>query len=213
MKTGPISDWLGMVASVACAIHCAAMPFVIGFLPMLGISFLADEVFHQVMVFVCLGLAGVSFVPGFRKHRRYMPVALGGLGLALIASAAFFLEGECCAACEAAESPGLADANLVSAKETVSADSAGASSVEATTSDSECEESCCEHCAPPKSDDSTSETSADDLVGETQLASLGGPFIPWITPLGGLLLVTAHVSNRRFICRDGCCPSDKSVAA
>ena len=30
-------DWLGVSASVLCAIHCAAMPFVVGFLPLLGL--------------------------------------------------------------------------------------------------------------------------------------------------------------------------------
>jgi hypothetical protein len=42
-------DWLGMIASIGCAIHCAAMPFVIAYLPALGLSFLADEAFHKWM--------------------------------------------------------------------------------------------------------------------------------------------------------------------
>ena len=33
-------DGLGVAASVLCAIHCAAMPFVVGFLPLLGLGFL-----------------------------------------------------------------------------------------------------------------------------------------------------------------------------
>ncbi|MEM0925351.1 MAG: MerC domain-containing protein, partial [Planctomycetota bacterium] len=39
------SDWIGMIASIGCAIHCAAMPFVIAYLPSLGLSFLSDESF------------------------------------------------------------------------------------------------------------------------------------------------------------------------
>ena len=50
-------DWIGVAASLLCAIHCAAMPFVVGFLPLLGLSFLADPSFHQWMVAVCLALA------------------------------------------------------------------------------------------------------------------------------------------------------------
>ena len=58
------SDWAGMVASVGCAIHCAAMPFVIAYLPTLGLSFLADEAFHQWMAVGCLTLAFDCVHPG-----------------------------------------------------------------------------------------------------------------------------------------------------
>ena len=37
------SDWLGVIAAIGCAIHCAAMPLIIAYLPALGLSFLADE--------------------------------------------------------------------------------------------------------------------------------------------------------------------------
>ncbi|MEO9591829.1 MerC domain-containing protein [Rhodopirellula bahusiensis] len=63
-------DWIGIVASIGCAIHCAAMPFVIAFLPALGLSFLADESFHQWMALACFLFAIAAFVPGFRKHRQ-----------------------------------------------------------------------------------------------------------------------------------------------
>ena len=43
------SDWLGVVAAIGCAIHCAAMPLIIAYLPALGLSFLADEGFHQAV--------------------------------------------------------------------------------------------------------------------------------------------------------------------
>ena len=62
-------DWLGVVASVGCAIHCAAMPFVFAYLPALGLSFLADEAFHKWMALVCFLIAIVAFVPGIRKHK------------------------------------------------------------------------------------------------------------------------------------------------
>ena len=46
-------DWVGITASVGCAIHCAAMPFVIAYLPAFGLSFLADEAFHKWMALIC----------------------------------------------------------------------------------------------------------------------------------------------------------------
>ena len=55
------ADWAGMLASIGCAIHCAAMPLVIGYLPLLGIGWLADESFHQVMTGICFVLAAAAF--------------------------------------------------------------------------------------------------------------------------------------------------------
>ena len=92
-----LRDGLGVAASVLCAIHCAAMPFVIGFLPLLGLSFLADPAFHQWMVAICLGLALLAFVPGWRRHRRWTPTIIGLVGLSLISFAAFAGPEDCCA--------------------------------------------------------------------------------------------------------------------
>lgn len=71
-------DSLGILASIGCAIHCAAMPFVVRFLPMLGLSFLADESFHQWMAVGCFFIALAAFVPGIFQHGRFAPLAAGG---------------------------------------------------------------------------------------------------------------------------------------
>ncbi|TWT73348.1 MerC domain-containing protein [Allorhodopirellula solitaria] len=173
-----MTNGLGMLASIACAIHCAAMPFVIAFLPMLGLSFLADESFHKVMVVVCLLLGAFAFVPGWKRHRRWLPSGIAALGLVLIATAAFALEGECCDACES---------DIASQSAPVEA----------------CTDACCSSC----------EVASSDTASETpqvQEASLVVPLLPWITPLGGLLLVWAHLTNHHFTCRCGCCPGDKN---
>lgn len=94
-----LSDQAGIIASLACAVHCAAMPLVLGYLPMLGLDWLADESFHRVMALVCFALAVSAFVPGWRRHRSFVPAAIGAAGLSLIGTAAFALEGECCPTC------------------------------------------------------------------------------------------------------------------
>lgn len=182
------SDWMGVFASVACAIHCAAMPFVAMFLPMMGLRFLMDESFHQVMVVVCSTLAIAAFIPGFRRHRRLLPIGVGAVGLSLISTAALAMEGKCCATC----------------------------SVTATAADEEtgdvCNEKCCQDLAVAATDlgkESSDLGTASEDNGET--ASLLGSLTPWITSIGGLLLVTAHLTNRRLSCSCGCCPDD-SVA-
>ena len=178
------SDWGGMAASIGCAIHCAAMPLVIAFLPALGLGFLADESFHQVMVGVCSALAIAAFVPGWRRHGRLAPIGIAGIGLSLIAVAAFALEGSCCQAC------------------------AGATANTHTTSGEAEKEACCQFCVESKNTADSEATSLSPAhatnATSTDLAkpSLAG-FIPWVTPLGGMFLLAAHLSNRR--CASQCC--------
>ena len=97
-------DMLGVVASIACAIHCAAMPFVIGFLPAMGLGFLADEAFHKWMAGACFLIGLAAFIPGWKRHGQLLPAGIAAAGLTIITLAAFGLSGECCPACEAAES-------------------------------------------------------------------------------------------------------------
>lgn len=169
-------DALGVTASVACAVHCAAMPFVLGALPALGLSWLADGLFHQLMFVVCLGLAVAAFIPGVLRHRNWTPIAIGGLGILIIGGAAFGLEGSCCAGHAV---PAAAAEVSVAA----------------------CADSCC--ASPPSA--VASEPPVEPLANaeHPQVASLLGPFVPWVTPLGGMLLIAAHLMNRRDLCR--CC--------
>ena len=92
IKSSSRTDWLGVFASIVCAVHCAAMPFIISYLPALGLSFLADALFHKVMVFVCFSIAIYAFIPGLKKHRKWAPVVMGSFGLMLISVAAFGVE-------------------------------------------------------------------------------------------------------------------------
>ncbi|MDG2383937.1 MAG: MerC domain-containing protein [Pirellulaceae bacterium] len=89
------SDLAGMTASLGCAIHCATMPLVIGYLPSLGLTWIADEGFHQWMAVSCVVIALAAFVPGWKCHGLIAPAILGVVGIGLISSAAFVLE-PCC---------------------------------------------------------------------------------------------------------------------
>ena len=175
IKSNIWTDVIGVVASFACAIHCAAMPFIVGFLPAMGLSFLADDSFHKVMVGVCSLLAASAFIPGLRRHGRLLPIVVASVGLGMISIAAFALEGECCPSCELTASTPVTEVQL------------GA-------------EACCEHCVAEPNKPIVANAQA-----KTTDTSIVSSFFPWITPLGGLLLVTAHLTNRRFSCLCGCC--------
>ena len=265
-KLSSWGDWVGMVASIGCAIHCAAMPFVIASLPALGLSFLADEAFHKWMALVCFLIAIAAFVPGWRKHRRLLPAIVGLVGLTMISGAAFGLAGECCPSCEAAaanvvaagdtsatctdESCELCSAEVVaiakSAESTCTEESCEFCAAEAeksavvesitesdasctdescescntqkvevadsTTAEASCTDECCEVCAAESIDSDDSDTAESDAEATTQLAgfslkpnALLSRIAPFLTPVGGLILVGAHLLNRRYGCLCGCC--------
>ena len=154
------ADWAGMTASVGCAIHCAAMPLVLAYLPTFGLGWLADEGFHRWMAIFCCVLAVAAFVPGWRSHRSWTPLAWGAVGLILLNTAAFGLEGGCCPSCDAA--------TVACADEGCTACVAEAPTMEA---------------SPP----------------------VAASFVPFMTPLGGVLLVVGHLINHRKRC---CCQGD-----
>ena len=187
-------DWMGIVASIGCAIHCAAMPFVFAYLPALGLSFLADESFHKWMALVCFLIAIVAFIPGIRKHGNWTPISIGAVGLALITFAAFGLAGECCSSCSAASAnPG----------------SELSASVTPGKACAECEAcECCAALAANATGKGDSAVSSDN--GDKDLLAV---LAPWITPVGGLILVAAHLLNRRFGCLCGCCGPEAASAS
>ncbi len=230
-------DWLGVGASVLCAIHCAAMPFVIGFLPLLGLSFLADPAFHQWMVAICLALALVAFVPGWRRHHRLVPAAIGLAGLTLITVAAFAGPEECCPSCPPADETAVM--TVAGPQDATGSDSEGPSAA------APCEASCCDGATAETvvvtagtECDASGRSSTATVVASTAsteiacgagccpeteptvVAAGGGGFMDsefmrlvwlWMTPIGGVILVVAHLTNHRLSahCRAGCCsPAD-----
>jgi hypothetical protein len=150
--SGRWHDVAGIMASAACAVHCAMMPVALGYLPTLGLSWLADEAFHRLMAVVCFLLAALAFLPGWRRHGSCAPAAFGSIGVALLATGAFVFPEPCCANCQQ-------DLTQLSVE--------------------------VKNCS-------------DWTVAYGKLA-----IRPWLTPLGGAILVAGHFINHR--CSRGCC--------
>ena len=87
---GRLIDQLGVGLSVLCAIHCAALPFLVGLFPFLE----SDDGFHLVMAIVLLGVAVVAFAHGYSKHGDLQAVSTGVLGIILLFTALFVHEQE-----------------------------------------------------------------------------------------------------------------------
>ncbi len=163
-------DTLGIVASVACAVHCAATPILIAFLPALTFTeWMANPRFHQVAAVVCVGMVALAIWPAFMRFRDYRVLSLSSAGVGLIIAAAFFLPDKCCSHLHATASVTLPHTDHNHAAVGLAAHS------------------------------HSSDQAAEN---ETVFASLASPELiaivqPWMTPLGGLLLVAAHGLNLR----------------
>ena len=87
-------DTFGMTASTLCAIHCAVVPLLLTFVPLLGLGFLADPVFEWGMIILAV-LLGVSsiFLAYLRTHHKPLPLILLLAGFAAIILGHLFLKG------------------------------------------------------------------------------------------------------------------------
>ncbi len=78
-------DRVGFAASALCAIHCATMPLVFTFLPLLGLEFLANHWFEAAMIIFSTVIGLRSLVPSYRHiHRNSVPIILLFAGLLMV---------------------------------------------------------------------------------------------------------------------------------
>ena len=169
-------DTLGIIASVGCAIHCAATPVLIAFLPSLKLTeWMASPLFHQWAAIFCVTIVSISIWPMFRRFGDYRVLSLSSLGLGLIIAAAFFMPSECCslAHVETTEPTGV---RTVAFHDHNSHDHSHAGHTHGT------------------------ETNSVESFGDSTEHAMNGWlafFQPWMTPLGGVFLVLAHILNLR----------------
>lgn len=79
-------DTLGAALSAACAVHCAAQPLLLAFLPFLGLGFLLDERLESAFLLFSLCLASYTLWRASRQHHQKWAWPLLGLGALLIAA-------------------------------------------------------------------------------------------------------------------------------
>lgn len=85
-KTGAMVSWL-------CAVHCLMMPFVISFLPLVGISILAREGIEYIFIGLSVAVASLSLLPSyFKQHRKIRTLLLFVSGICLVILADLLFE-------------------------------------------------------------------------------------------------------------------------
>jgi hypothetical protein len=76
-------DRIGALGSLACAVHCAALPLLIAVLPSLGIAVWFGDGFEMGFVIFATLLGSFSVISGYRRHHamRALSLLIPGLGL------------------------------------------------------------------------------------------------------------------------------------
>ncbi len=193
-------DRLGIAASALCAVHCAATPILLACLPTLQFTeWMASPEFHQIAAILCVSLVSISIWPAFHRHRDYRVLGLSTTGLALILAAAFLLPDSCCSTESgtprfAFASTGSHDHHDHSDHGHVGHDHAGH-----------------DHSS---GDPSTSESGVSELAFAGMGSAVFAKVQPWMTPLGGLLLIAAHFLNLRRgfkVCQARCDCDDMPI--
>ena len=82
-------DRLGIALSVACLVHCLALPLAIAALPLFAAQWLQASGFHMAMALALMPVAMLAVLPGLRMHKRGSVAAAMAAGLSLLSTAAF----------------------------------------------------------------------------------------------------------------------------
>jgi hypothetical protein len=203
-------DWLGVLCSFGCAVHCAAMPILVSTLPSLtSLRWFSDPLFHQFVAVLCGVLVARAIVPGYRTYRDSRVVTSAGVGLGLLFIAAFILPNTCCS--DAAHLHTgfevVQRSHKIVLVSSTSANSASPSTQfgrfsqqdqQGVNKSETCESGNCSHAATF----SRSLLTAVELEG--QLGATAAQTLiksqPYLSPIGGLFLIVAHVMNIRLRC-------------
>jgi len=78
-------DFFGFSASMLCAIHCAALPFLLTMAPLAGLQFLDNHWIEYAIILLSLVIATNSLVGSYRKHHKsFLALGIAIFGFALI---------------------------------------------------------------------------------------------------------------------------------
>ena len=78
-------DGLGIITSIACAIHCGFLPLIVPVLPLFGINIIHNAAFEWGMIGLAFFVGIYSLYHGFIKHHHsYKPVYIFLVGFVFL---------------------------------------------------------------------------------------------------------------------------------
>jgi MerC mercury resistance protein len=181
---------------MACAVHCALVPVLLTLLPSIpSLRWFSDPLFHQMVAVVCGVIVLRSLLPSVRIHGDHRPLALAFGGMSLLFLSAFVLPDSCCPMPSTQSHLQMPKVTLVStASAIVKKEPSKAAPVAVT-------------------------LSGRMLTVDQLIATIGYECTQilvdlnrYFTPLGGVLLIAAHLWNLgRRVCNDVRCTATASA--
>ncbi|PZX62752.1 MerC domain-containing protein [Hydrotalea sandarakina] len=88
-------DVVGIITSVACAIHCALLPIVLTSLPLLGIEVIHNRAFEYFMIGLAFVIGAFSLLRGYLyKHHQLKPLVIFLIGILFLVAKQFWHKWE-----------------------------------------------------------------------------------------------------------------------
>lgn len=194
------ADRIGVAASVLCAIHCAATPFLLLLLPAFGKAW-SHPATHWGMALLVVPLAGFMIRTSYLKYGRKWIVGAGTVGIMFIlcGAAAPYVE-QPPASTAATEGEGEnGDQNAVAADDEDTCD--GCELCQASAAGEETDaEVCTDNCCPSLQEN------------EDGSWKLNIPTASILTTLGGAFLIATHIGNLR-LCHCSACGEGECEAS
>ena len=78
-------DFIGFSASLLCAIHCAALPFLLSMAPLAGLQFLDNHWIEYIIILLSFFIASSALIHGYRRHHhKLLALTVAVIGFVLI---------------------------------------------------------------------------------------------------------------------------------
>ncbi len=87
------TDYTSISLAGICVVHCFLTPVALILFPVVGSTFVAEEVFHELMLFLVIPASVVAIFLGCRRHKDFNVIMLGILGLGFLLAGAFVATG------------------------------------------------------------------------------------------------------------------------
>src|SRR6266404_5353795 len=88
-------DGLGIVTSLACAVHCAVLPLVLTSLPLFGINIINNNFFEAGMIALAFVIGSLALYHGYKRHHhRVLPLLIFSTGFIFLVLKQVFIADE-----------------------------------------------------------------------------------------------------------------------
>ena len=92
-KLQRVTEYTSISLAGICAVHCFLMPVALILFPVVGSTFLSEEIFHEFILLLVIPASVVAIFLGCRRHKDFKVIMLGIVGLCFLLLGAFAATG------------------------------------------------------------------------------------------------------------------------